>query len=238
MANQIYSPAAQSSPALAHHMSQVFNYMVGGVALSGLVGWLTMSSPSLLAIAAKGNLIFSLIWLAFGMFLGPLVMRMQPTVALVMFVAFSALTGFALSPLVYLYTGASIISAFAIAAFMFAGASVYGYATQRSLSGWGNFLMMGMWGLIGAAVVNLIAALVFHHPIGGLSFVISLVAVPLFAGVTAWETNQIKENFLAYASDELLRSRLAILSATSLYMNFVTMFIHLLNLIGVARNNN
>lgn len=236
MNRPVYNVAAQSNPALAQHMSQVFSYMMGGVGLSGLVAWLTMSSPAMLAVAMKGNWIFALVWMGFGFVMAPLVMRLQPAAALGVFAAFSALTGFALSPLVYMYTGASVVSAFAIAAIMFGGASLFGYVSQKSLSGWGNFLMMGMWGLVGAAVVNLVASLFFSGPIGGLSFVISLIAVPLFAGVTAWETNQIKETFVAYGRDEVLRSRLAILSATSLYMNFVTMFIHLLSLIGERRS--
>lgn len=235
MANQAFTTAGQSNPALARHMSQTFNYMMGGVALSGLVAYLTMSNPALLAIAVKGNLIFSLVWLGFGFFIAPLVMRLQPTVALGVFGAFSALTGFALSPLVFSYTGASVVTAFATASIMFGGAALFGYVTQRSLSGWGNFLMLGMWGLLGAVVVNLVASLFFGGAISGLSFVISLVAVPLFAGVTAWETNQMKETFAAYGSNELLRSRLSILSATSLYMNFITIFIHLLQLLGERR---
>ena len=222
--------------ALANHMSQTFNYMIGGVGLSGLVAYLTYNTPALMQIAMQGGLIFMLVWLAFGFFMHKIVFSLSAAGGLAVFAAFAALTGFCLTPLVAQYTGASVASAFAIAAVMFAGASAYGYFTGKSLSGWGNFLMLGAWGLVGAVVVNLVVSLVTGSPIQGLSFVISLIAVPLFAAMTAWETNQIKETFCAYANDQQVRSRLAILSATGLYMNFVTMFIHLLNIIGVLRN--
>jgi hypothetical protein len=220
--------------AVARHMSQVFNYMMGGVALSGLVAFLTTSSPALMNIAMKGGFVFMIVWFLSGMFMQKVVFSLQPAAALGVFAAFSALTGFMLSPLVLAYTGASVVTAFLTASVMFGGASLYGYVTQKSLSGWGNFLMMGAWGLVAAIVVNLVFSL-FGNPISGLSFVISLVAVPLFAGMTAWETNQIKETFNRYGSDELTRSRLAILSATSLYLNFVTIFVHLLNIMGQRR---
>jgi uncharacterized protein len=229
MAVQTLSQTRQS--AVARHMSQVFNYMMGGVALSGLVAWLVSTNPALLSVAVQGQLVFMILWIASGFFMSKIVFSLQPAAALGVFAAFSALTGFFLAPLVLAYTGASIVTAFVTAAAMFGGASLFGYTTQKSLSGWGNFLMMGVWGLLAAVLVNLVFSL-FGHPISGMSFVISLVAVPLFAGLTAWETNQIKETFNAYAGDDVMRSRLAILSATSLYLNFITMFIHLLNLLG------
>lgn len=220
--------------AVAQHLSQVFNYMAGGVALSGVVAYLVTSSPALLSIAAKGNLIFMLIWLAFGFFMQRIVFSMQPAAALGVFAGFSALTGFSLAPLVFMYTGASIATAFAVASLMFAGASAYGYFSKKSLSGWGTFLMLSTWGLLGFGLVNIVLAL-FGVNIAGLSFAFSLIAVPLFAGLTAWEVNTIKETFAAYGGNELNRSRLAILSACSLYMNFIVMFINLLQLFGDRR---
>jgi FtsH-binding integral membrane protein len=232
---QNISVAGRQDAALAQHLSQTFNYMVGGVGLSGLVAWLTTTSPALMEVAVRGNLIFLLVWLAFGFFMSRLVFSLQPAAALGVFAAFSALTGFSLAPLVFLYTGASIVTAFAVAAVMFAGASLYGYITKRSLSGWGTFLVMGVWGLFGVMIVNLLLSL-FGHGISGLQTVISLIAVPLFAALTAYDVNQIKETFFMYGRDDLMRSRLAILSATQLYINFLNMFIQLLSLIGVRRN--
>jgi FtsH-binding integral membrane protein len=220
--------------ALARHMSQVFNYMMGGVALSGLVAFLATINPAVMNFAIKGQLIFALVWFASGFFIQKVIFSLQPAAALGVFAAFSTLTGLFLAPFVYSYTGASVATAFFTAAAMFGGASLYGYTTQKSLSGWGNFLMMGLIGLFAAIVVNILFS-VFGHPISALGFVISLVAVPLFAGLTAYDTNQIKETFSRFGSDELMRSRLAILSATSLYLNFINMFIHLLNIMGDRR---
>lgn len=226
--------AARTESALAQHMSQTFNYMTAGVALSGVVAYLVSSSPMLMNLAIKGNLVFMLVWLAFGFFMHSMVFRLQPAAALGVFAAFSALTGFSLAPLVMMYTGASIVAAFATASIMFAGASAYGYFTQKSLSGWGTFMMMGMWGLLGLGLTTIVLGL-FGVPTAGLSFAFSLIAVPLFAGVTAWEVNTIRETYHHYANDELMRSRLSILQATSLYMNFITIFINLLQLMGERR---
>lgn len=230
----ITTRAGQTESALANHINQTFSYMAAGVGLSGVVAYLVSTSPMLMNLAIKGNLVFLLVWLAFGFFMHRIVFSLQPAAALATFAAFSALTGFSLAPLVFLYTGASIVSAFATAAVMFAGASAYGYFTKKSLSGWGTFLMMGMWGLLGLGLTTIVLGF-FGINTGGMSFAFSLIAVPLFAGVTAWEVNTMRETFLTYGRDELLRSRLAILSACSLYMNFINIFINLLQLMGDRR---
>lgn len=232
--NSITTRGAQRQVAVSNHLSQVFNYMAGGVAVSGLVAYAVSVSPALLSIALKGNFLFLIVWLAYGFFMNRIIFSMQPAAALATFIGFSALTGFSLAPMALVYTGASIVTAFAVASVMFAGASAYGYFTQKSLSGWGTFLMMSCWGLLGLGLCTIVLGL-FGINTGGMSFAFSLIAVPLFAGVTAWEVNTIKETFSMYGSDELTRSRLAILSACSLYMNFVTMFINLLQLIGDRR---
>lgn len=223
--------STQKQSALTAHMSQVFNYMVAGVGLSGIVAYLTVHNAVLLNIALKGGLIWGIAWMAFGFFMHKIIFSLQPKQGLAVFAGFSALTGFAFAPIALVYTGASIATAFAVAAMMFGGASLYGYISKKSLSGWGNFLMMGAWGLMGLIVVQIVMSL-FGSPLAGMSLLISALAVPLFAGMTAWETNQIKENFAAYGGNEVMRSRIAIFSATSLYMNFVVMFMHLLNLLG------
>ena len=235
MFTQRVSHAHVRESALATYMSQIFNYMAGGVAVSGLAAWITANSPAIMQAAVNAQILFLIVWFGFGFFMHKIIFNMQPKTALMSFVAFSALTGFALSPLALIYTGASIAIAFFTAAFMFAGASLYGYFSKKSLSGWGNFLMMGAWGLIGAIVVNLLVALFTGSPIEGLSFVISLIAVPLFAGMTAWETNMLKDMYASHAGDDVHTSRMAIFGATSLYMNFVVMFIHLLHLVGQHR---
>lgn len=232
--NQFTQTAAQDA-GLARHMNQIFSYMSGGVALSGLVAYMTVNSPALLSVALNANWIFLLVWFGFGLFMHKIVFSLQPKAALGVFAAFSAMTGFSLAPITLVYTGASVATAFFTASAMFAGAALYGYTTKKSLSGWGNFLMMGAWGLIAAMLVNLAFSFFGSGPIQGLNFMISLIAVPLFAAMTAYDTNNLKEIYYHMQHDDVLRSRTAIMGACQLYMNFVVMFIHLLQLMGQNR---
>ena len=218
-----------SESEMAGHMRQTFNYMTGGVALSGLVAWLTASSPELTAIAVKSHWVFFAIWFAFGFFMHKIIFSMAPTAALATFAIFSALTGFSLAPIFLVYTGESIALAFFVAAFMFAGASIYGYTTNKSLAGMSGILSMVGIGLIVAIVANIFIGS------SGLSFFISLAAVPFVAIATAFEMNMLKETYNQYASDEVTRSKMAIYGAASFYMNFVVMFLHLLQLLGTLR---
>lgn len=236
MVTRMQTRTSVQDAGLARYMSQIFNYMTAGVALSGLVAWITASSPALMGMALNAGFLFLIIWFGFGFFMQRIVFSLQPAQGLAVFAAFSALTGFTLAPIALAYTGTEITIAFFTAATMFAGASLYGYTSKKSLSGWGNFLMMGAWGLVGAIVVNLLVSLFTGSPISGLSFMISLIAVPLFAAMTAFETNQLKSMYYHGNGDDVQRSRMAILGANSLYMNFVVMFIHILNLLGMTRD--
>lgn len=234
MASPIISRTGAAESALSQHMSQVFNYMAGGVGVSGLTAWAVTTSPALLAVAMKGQIVWLLAILGMAIFLQRIIFSLQPAAGLAVFAGFSALMGFALAPLALIYTNSSIASAFGVAAFMFAGTSAYGYFTKRSLSGWGTFLIMGVWGLVGASLITLLLSM-FGLNMGPFAFALNLIAVPLFAGLTAWEVNNIKETFAAYGRDELTRSRLAIVQATSLYINFINMFTSLLHLMGDRR---
>lgn len=215
---------------MAAHLRQVFNYMTGGVALSGLVAWFTVNNPEMLAIAMKSHWIFLAVWFGFGFFMHKIIFSMSPKAALGTFIAFSALTGFSLSPIALIYTGSSITTAFFVTAAMFAGASIYGYTNPKNMAGMGRFLMMASFGLLAAIIINLFVGS------SGLSFIISLAVVPLIAIATAFEINQLREQFSMFADDEVVRSKTAIFGATSFYMNFVVMFIHILNLLGVMRD--
>jgi FtsH-binding integral membrane protein len=215
-------------------MNQTFSYMAAGVGVSGIVAYLTMNNPTLLNIAASGGLIWMMILLGAAFFLHKLVFTLQPAAGLGVFAGYSAFMGFAFAPLVAQYTGASVASAFAIAAIMFAGTAAYGFLTKRSLAGWGTFLIMGMWGLLGAVLVSVVMSL-FGVNVGFMQTAINLIAVPLFAAMTAWQVNEMRDTFAAYGNDELMRSRLSILQAVGLYVNFINMFISLLQLIGQQR---
>ncbi len=234
MASPILSRTEGRESALSAHMSQVFNYMAGGVGVSGLVAYLAATNPAVMQIAVKGQIVWLFAILGAAFFLQSLVFRLQPAAGLAVFAGFSALMGFALSPLALVYTGSSIATAFFTASVMFAGTAAYGYFTKKSLSSWGTFLIMGVWGLVGASVIGLVLSL-FGINMGPMAMVLNIIAIPLFAGLTAWEVNSIRENFAAYGRDELLRSRLAITQAISLYINFINMFTSLLHLMGDRR---
>ncbi len=230
------STVRTNDAAVAAYMRMIFNYMTGGVALSGAAAFLTMKSEALMQAAMNPatQIIFMVIWLGSGFVMAPLINRLQPAVALGMFAFFSAITGFAFTPLVAAYTGASVFLAFFTAAGMFAGASAYGYVTGKSLSGWGNFLMMGVMGLLVAIVIQIVGNLMGYQ-MGGFSFIISLLAVPLFAGLTAYETNMLRDMYHQHAGDDVTTARRAIYGAYTLYVNFVIMFVHLLQLLGERR---
>jgi len=234
MASPIISRTEGRESALSAHMSQVFNYMAGGVGVSGLVAYLAATNPTVMEVAIKGQIFWFIAIIAAAFFLQSLVFRLQPAAGLAIFAGFSALMGFALSPLALVYTGSSIATAFFTASVMFAGTAAYGYFTKKSLSSWGTFLIMGVWGLVGASVIGLVLSL-FGINMGPMAMVLNIIAIPLFAGLTAWEVNSIRENFAAYGRDELLRSRLAITQAISLYINFINMFTSLLHLMGDRR---
>lgn len=234
MATPTLTRVSPAETALSHHLSQVFNYMAGGVGVSALVAWAVSSSPALLTVAMKGSLFFFLALLGMAIFLQRIIFSLQPAAGLAVFAGFSALMGLALAPLAIIYTSSSIATAFVVAAVMFAGTAAYGYFTKRSLSSWGTFLIMGVWGLVGVSLVTLVLSL-FGVNMGPMNLIINIIAVPLFAGLTAYDVNNIKETFAAYGRDELMRSRLAILQATSLYINFINMFTSLLSLMGSRR---
>lgn len=234
MPTKTVTRASAVETGLAQHLSQTFNYMAGGVGVSGIVAYLATTNPALMNIAVKGGFVWMLGILAFAFMLQRIVFSLQPAAGLAAFAGFSALMGFALAPLALVYTQSSIATAFGVAAVMFAGTSAYGYFTKKSLSGWGTFLMMGVWGLVGVSLITLVVSL-FGVSVGPMNMVINLIAVPLFAGLTAYEVNTIRETYALYGRDELLRSRLAILQACSLYISFINMFTSLLALMGDRR---
>ena len=162
-------------------------------------------------------------------FLSFRVQKLQPSTALGLFIGYSALSGATLAPLVFAYTQASVVTAFFTAAAMFGAMSVWGYTTKKDLSGFGSFLFMGLIGLIVASVINIFVGS------NTMSFVISLIAVPLFAGLTAYDMQKIKEIYYHTQGDVAAQSRAAVMGALTLYLDFINLFIHLLQLMGERR---
>ena len=154
------------------------------------------------------------------------VQKVRPATAQVLFWIFAALIGLSLGSIFMVYTHTSIVRVFFITAASFGALSLWGYTTQRDLSGMGSFLIMGLFGVIIASLVNLFIA---SSP---LQFVISVVGVLVFAGLTAWDTHRLKSEYLYGGMDSEITERSAILGALSLYLNFINMFTLLLQLFG------
>ena len=142
------------------------------------------------------------------------------------FWVFAAVMGFSLSTIFLVFTGASIARVFFITAAAFAGLSLYGYTTKSDLSGWGSFLIMGVIGILLAAIVNLFLQS------SALQFAISVIGVLVFAGLTAYDTQRIKDTYFMVAGNAEAMGRSAIMGALSLYLDFINMFMMLLNLFG------
>jgi uncharacterized protein len=239
---------------LRAYMLTVYNYMAGGVALTGLVAYFlsTMTvtaDPALAAQSANG----AALALSRGMFLTPLgaalyasplkwvvmlaplamvfflsfrVYKMSLPSAQAAFWVFAAVMGLSLSSIFLVFTGQSIARVFFITAAAFAALSLYGYTTKKDLSGWGSFLIMGVIGIIIAALVNL------WLQSGALQFAISVIGVLVFAGLTAYDTQRIKDSYFEVVGDATLAGKAAIMGALSLYLDFINMFTSLLHLFG------
>jgi FtsH-binding integral membrane protein len=154
--------------------------------------------------------------------------RLQYTTALALFMVYSGLLGVMLSSVFLAYTGASITRVFFISAASFGALSLWGYTTERDLSGFGSFLIMGLFGIIIASLVNLFLQS------SGLDWAISIIGVGVFAGLTAYDTQRIKEMYSG-ADDESTLGRKAVMGALSLYLDFINLFLMLLRLVGDRR---
>ena len=225
---------------LRSHMLRVYNYMASGLALSGIVAMLVYSVPALNAIFIKtgmlpnGRVVASLTILGWVAILAPIGLilfasfraaTMSVTTTKVIYWAIVALNGIGFTLLIYRYTGTSLARTFFITAAAFAALSLYGYTTKRSLSGLGTFLFMGLIGILIAGIVNIFLQSSMLH------FIISAAGVLIFAGFTAYDTQQIKEQYAeAWGTD--VQEKVAIFGALNLYLDFVNMFQMLLSLIG------
>jgi FtsH-binding integral membrane protein len=154
--------------------------------------------------------------------------KLQPSTALMLFLGYAALLGLMLSSVFLVYTGSSITRTFFISAASFGALSLYGYTTQRDLSPIGSFLIMGVIGLVLAMLVNMFLKST------GLDFVISAVGVLIFAGLTAWDTQRIKEMY-SVQDDGTVAGRKAVMGALALYLDFINLFLFLLRFLGDRR---
>jgi FtsH-binding integral membrane protein len=215
---------------LRQYMLKVYNFMTGGLVVTGLVAYGVAGSPTILR-AIYGTPLQWVVMLApigFAMLFGFRIQKMRASTAQMLYWAFAAVMGLSLSYIFLAYTGASVARVFFITAGTFAGMSLYGYTTKRDLAGVGSFMMMGLIGIILAMLVNL-----FLHS-SALQFAISVIGVIVFVGLTAWDTQRIKEMYVAGDVAEI-GTKKAILGAFQLYLDFINLFVMLLQLLGNRR---
>jgi uncharacterized protein len=235
---------------LRAYMLRVYNYMAGGVFLTGIVAYLAFTQAVTMdpALAAAGGaalkrgmyltpfgmalFVSPLKWLVmlaplgFVFFLSFRIYQMSVSAAQWTFWLFAAVMGLSLSTIFLVFTHQSITQVFFVTAAAFGGLSLYGYTTSKDLSGWGSFLIMGVIGIVIAALVNLFLQS------SALQFAISVIGVLVFAGLTAYDTQQIKDNYYTVAGDVAAASKAAIMGALNLYLDFINMFTMLLQLFG------
>ena len=215
---------------LRGYMMKVYNYMTSGLAISGLVAWAFASSDTLMQAVFGSGLqwIVMLAPLGFIFFLGARLQKMSLSAAQMTFWAFAAVMGISLSSILYAFTGLSVARVFLITCSTFAAMSIYGYTTKRDLTKFGSFLIMGLIGIILASIVNIFMQSSAMH------FVISCVGVLVFVGLTAYDTQRIKSTYYQVAGTAFA-GKAAIMGALTLYLDFINLFIMLMQLFGQRR---
>jgi uncharacterized protein len=234
---------------LRAYMLRVYNYMAIGLAITGVAAWFiytqSVTTDPALAVAKFHNLMLTefgrtlfvspLKWLvmfgplAFVMVLSFGINRLSAATAQILFLVYAATVGISLATIFMVYTATSITHVFFVTAASFGALSLWGYTTKRDISGWGSFLFMGLIGVIIASLVNIWLAS------SAMQFVISAVGVLIFAGLTAYDTQQIKEMY-AEMDDGDTMGKKAVMGALRLYLDFINLFIMLLQLFGGRRD--
>jgi len=235
------SGVASVDAGLRAYMPRVYNYMLVGLGLTGAVAWLTANTslvhvfynqvqtasgigiqPNILGWIAMFAPLGMVLFLSFGM------QKMSFATAQMTFWAYAAVMGISLSTILFLYTGTSIATTFFVTAATFGAMSLWGYTTSRDLTGFGSFLFMGLIGLILASLANLF----FHST--QLQFVVSVIGVLIFTGLTAYDSQSIKNMYFAGDDGEVMGKK-AIMGALRLYLDFINLFLYLLRFMGNRR---
>ena len=236
MEKELYSKAESASvdAGLRSYMQKIYNFMAGGLCVTGLAAWIVANTSLITLFFNITPQSISLSGLGWVAFLAPLVMvfafgwvarsgsakRVQ-----LLFWSYAALMGVGLTPIFLLYTQSSRVRVFLITAGSFGALSLYGYTTKRDLTGVGSFLYMGLFGLIIAMLVNLFLKS------SGLDWALSFIGVGIFSGLTAYDTQRLREIYSSVDSSETL-SKKALVGALSLYLDFINLFLYLLRFLG------
>ena len=230
--------SAEIDAGLRAHMNKVYGTMSVGLLVTALAAW----AISNLAMTPEGTLsglgqaiymsplkwviMFAPLAMVFGF--GAIVSRLSAAATQTYFYAYAAMMGLSLSSIFLMFTGASVAQTFLVTSAAFAGLSLWGYTTKKDISGWGSFLIMGVIGLVLASIVNIFLKS------SGLEFAISAIGVLIFAGLTAYDTQKIKTDYIshAHAMDGEWLAKSAIMGALNLYLDFINLFMFLLQFLG------
>lgn len=223
--------SANAAERVSAFLQRVYGWMAIGLAITAMVAFTVASSPALRQVVLGNRLVFfGLIAAQLGLvfYLSGRAATLAPGTAALLFAAYSALTGVTLSVVLLAYTGESVAATFVVTASMFAALAAYGTMTSRSLAGVGQFFFMGLIGLILASVVGM------FWQNDALQFLISVVGVLVFTGLTAWDAQRLRQMALAVPAGQA--GSMAIAGALSLYLNFINLFLFLLRFTGGRRN--
>ncbi len=234
--------AARLDTGLRKYLLGVYNYMASGLLLTGIIALLFATTPALLSllyapVQTPAGIVRQPTILAWVAMLSPLafilvlsfgINKLSKTAAQGLFWLFAGTMGLSLTNIFLVFTGESVARVFFITAGTFAAMSIWGYTTQRDLSKMGSFLIMGLIGIIIASVVNMFLAS------SALQFAISVIGVLVFVGLTAWDTQRIKNDYIqhAYAEGTEIAGKRTVMDALALYLNFINLFMMLLQLFG------
>lgn len=245
--NQSATTTAVLDAGLRAYMLRVYNWMSSGLLLTGIVAYVIAHTGAMdaffpLVQTVTGRMVRAPTPLAYIAMLAPLgfvlvlsfgVNKLSTTTVQALFWAFCVAMGASLTSIFVVYTGQSIVQVFFVTAATFAATSLYGYTTKSDLTKMGSFMMMGLFGIIIASLVNMF----MHSP--AVQYAISIIGVVIFVGLTAYDTQRIKADYVqyAYAEGTELAARRGVYDALSLYLNFINLFMFLLQIMGVRNNN-
>ena len=220
------------SATVAQFFNAVYAWMAAGLALTAVIAWWVSDQPALMAQIFRGPMLIVLIIveLALVFVISAATQKINATAATILFLLYSAINGLTLSVVFLIYTQASLASTFAVTAGTFAATSVYGYVTKRDLSSLGSILFMGLIGLVIASIVNIFWAN------STLYWIITYAGVLIFVGLTAYDTQKLKQIAYQTTHNPALAARLSVNGALMLYLDFINLFLFLLRILGSRRN--
>jgi FtsH-binding integral membrane protein len=215
---------------LRSYMLGIYNYMALGLALTGIIAFMASESPALMHAIFGSPLAFVVLLAPVGvaLFMQLRINSIKASTAQLLFWVYAGLMGLSLSSIFLVYTGTSIARTFFITAGMFGSMSLWGYTTKTDLTGMGSFLMMGLFGIIIASLVNMFIQS------SSLAFVVSLLGVVIFTGLTAYDTQAIKDMYYEDDGFEIAQKK-SVIGALMLYLDFINLFMHLLRFMGDRR---